>query len=70
MKATLEFNLPEDSSEFEIAARSMNWALVVWDLDSFLRNRIKYDDKEELQEVRDYLTFLLNDKNLSLETIK
>ena len=45
MKATLEFNLPEDSSEFEIAAGSMNWALVVWDLDSFLRNRIKYDDK-------------------------
>ena len=69
MKATLEFNLPEDASDFEIAATSMKWALVVKDLDSFLRNRIKYDDKEELQEVRDYLTSLLEDKNLSLDII-
>ena len=69
MKATLEFNLPEDSNDFEIAATSMKWALVVKDLDSFLRNRIKYDDKEELQEVRDFLTSLLEDKNLSLDIV-
>ena len=31
MKAILEFNLPVDEEQFNVAAKSMDWALLAWD---------------------------------------
>lgn len=70
MKATLEFNLPEDECNFKIASNAMNWALVCWDLDGYLRGLIKHGGKDELQPIRDHLHDLLNDYNLNLDMIE
>jgi len=43
MKAILEFELPEDREEYVAASRGMEWALLVWHIDQFIRNKIKYE---------------------------
>jgi len=66
MKAILEFNLPENKEEFDAASRGMDWALLVWHIDQFIRNKIKYEqDREDiLQLVRNELTFQMEEKGL------
>ena len=66
MKAILEFNLPEDNEEFEAATKAMDWSILAWDIDQFIRNKIKYEqDREEvLQLVRNELTFQMEEKGL------
>jgi len=46
MKAVLEFNLPEDKEQFDVAARAMDWALLVWDIDQSIRSLMKYHPEE------------------------
>lgn len=41
-KSRLEFNLPEEQSEFNAAIHGMDWKLIVYDLSLFLRNKLKY----------------------------
>ena len=58
MKANLEYNLPDDQEQFDVASKSMDWAFLVWDIDQFIRNKIKYDQDTNgvLQLVRDRLS--------------
>ena len=42
MKAILEFNLPEDDHEFEMATSGSKFHSVLWDMDQYLRSKIKY----------------------------
>jgi hypothetical protein len=70
MKAILEFNLPADEEQFDAANRGMDWALVAWDLDQLLRNKLKYeehvtDTRKTLEEVREVLYDLMDVKNLT-----
>jgi len=44
MKATLEFNLPDDRSEHELAIAGPKLLSVLWELDQWLRARVKYED--------------------------
>ena len=37
MKATLEFNLPEDYNEFEMAVLTSNYHSFIFDFNNFLR---------------------------------
>lgn len=74
MKATLKFNLPEDAYEHLIAVHAMDWALVVFDLENFLREKLKYGHKyksadEALREVRDALHSMLEVRNISIDMI-
>ena len=66
MKAILEFNLPEDKEEFAVATKAMDWSLLVWDIDQFIRNKIKYEQDREgvLQLVRNELNFQMEEKGL------
>jgi hypothetical protein len=66
MKAILEFNLPEDKEEFDVASRGMDWALLAWDIDQFIRNKIKYEQDRDgvLQLVRNELNFRMEEKGL------
>ena len=66
MKAILEFNLPEDKEEFDAASKGMDWALLVWDIDQFIRNKIKYEQDRDgvLQLVRNELNFQMEVKGL------
>tara|TARA_B100000029_G_scaffold443096_1_gene461927 strand:+ start:195 stop:419 length:225 start_codon:yes stop_codon:yes gene_type:complete len=46
MKAKLEFNLPEDEEQFNVASKAMDWALLTWDIDQQCRDWVKYDNHE------------------------
>ena len=70
MKVILEFNLPEDQEQFNTAAKAMDWALLAWDIDQFIRNKIKYEQDRDgvLQLVRNELNFQMEEKGLHFPT--
>jgi len=67
MKAILEFILPDDKTEFDTASKAMDWAILAWDIDQYIRNRLKYQSekldtssaKEELELLRESLNEML-----------
>jgi hypothetical protein len=73
MKATIEFNLPDDQEDFQDAVNGQKWRLMVWDFDQHLRSQLKYNDKlsEEqykvYEEIRDMLYQKMNEDGLSLD---
>ena len=66
MKAILEFNLPEDEEQFNAANRGLDWALTLWNIDQFIRNKIKYEQDTDgvLQVLQTELNFQLEEKGL------
>ena len=66
MKALLEFELPEDREEYVAASGGMEWALLVWHIDQFIQNKIKYEQDRDgvLQLVRNELNFQMEEKGL------
>ena len=67
MKVVLKFNLPDERTEAELALHGPEWSAVVWEMDTYLRNKVKYQGGgEEVQEIRDYLHAMLADRNLEL----
>ena len=72
MKAILEFELPEDKEEFDAASKGMDWAILAWDIDQYIRNRLKYQvekfdtlsAKKELEFLREALNEMLIDRGL------
>ena len=67
--AKLEFPLPECREEFEAAVHALDYRSVLWDLDQWLRNKIKHGsehDEATLEVVRKYLHECLDDHNLNL----
>jgi len=70
MKATLEFNLPNDNEEYIIASKSMDWALLVWDVDQLIRSLLKYDpskfktSEQALEHLRKKIHNLMEEKGL------
>ena len=74
MKAILEFNLPDEQSDFDNAVDGYKWSLAAWELDQHLRSQLKYNDElteeqyDTCQEIRDKLWDILGDKNLSFDS--
>jgi hypothetical protein len=70
MKAILEFNLPDDKEQFDVAAKAMDWALLVWDIDQSIRSLMKYRPEEyktgeqALEHIRDDIRDLMEEKGL------
>lgn len=74
MKATLEFNLPEEDPEFKDAINGGQWKHAMWTLDEKLRRKIKYDPNESvpgehrvLESVRDEIRAILGSMTLDFE---
>jgi hypothetical protein len=72
MKAILEFNLPEEESEFMEAVNGGMFKHVLWQLDQNLRSNLKYGELPEAQykcydTIRKDLHSLLNANNLTIE---
>ena len=62
MKAILEFILPEDKIEFETATKAMDWAILAWDLEQHIRNRLKYQtEKLQTTSANEELELLRNE---------
>ena len=73
MKAKLEFNLPEENEDLELAINGPSWKLVAWEIDQRLRAKMKYDDSisEECYElcasIRGELREVMDDNNVSFD---
>ena len=71
MKGILVFNMRTDRDEFDVAVKAMDWALALMDIDNFLRDKLKHDNKlsemdgyDALAMVRDKLYQELNVRGL------
>ena len=72
MKAILEFNLPEEEEQFSAANKGMDWALLNWDIEQYIRNRLKYQTEkldtssaqEELELLREKLYDIMAENGL------
>jgi len=72
MKAILEFNLPEEETEFMEAINGGMFKHVLWQLDQNLRGKLKYETLTECESkcydtIRKDLHSLLNANNLTIE---
>ena len=63
MKAILEFNLPEEQIEFNLAVNGNKWSFVAWKIDQELRSKIKYSESitEEQRDIYQEVRNLIND---------
>jgi len=76
MKAILEFNLPDDQQDFELATKGMKFWSVLWELDQSLRAKTKYapdslpqDKYDAYQEVRNELRELMLNNDISFDIV-
>lgn len=74
MKATIEFNLPEDQLEFDLMSKASKWYSLAWELDQHLRSETKYNSDnmndeyyKALKDTRKKLHDLLNEEGLSFD---
>lgn len=71
MKATLEFDLPEENHEHQDALRGSEWKWALTEVADYLRNQIKHADNsaEEyrtFERVQERLFGILDDRGLNL----
>ena len=66
MKATLEFNLPEDKEDFDFATNGINYYSALVEFDHWLRSEYKYNGNEPMFEVRKKLNEFINEKNIKI----
>lgn len=72
MKATIEFNLPEDQAEHYCAIKGADMLNVLWELKAELRSMLKYGELPEQQyqiveKIQDFLISSLNDNDVNLD---
>ena len=72
MKATLTFTLPEEEHEYNNAVEGAKMRSILWDVDQWLRSKMKYEELSDGQfdafkETRDHLRRLLIEENRDLE---
>jgi len=71
MKATLQFDLPEETEDFDIATNGWKYRSVLCDIDNFLRSKLKYEDlspgeDEAYEKTRTELWNLINEHNIDI----
>jgi hypothetical protein len=72
MKATLEFNLPEDQAEHYCAIKGADMLNVLWELKAELRGMLKYGELPDQQydiveKIQDFLISSLDDNDIKLD---
>ena len=75
MKAILEFNLPEDHIEFEMAVNGSKMHSVLWEMDQWLRAQYKYmpdddyskDKYDTYEKCRDQLREIMFENGVKFE---
>lgn len=77
MKAILEFNLPDDQQDFDLATKGMKFWSVLWELDQSLRGKTKHapdslpqDKYDAYQEIRDELHELMLNNDISFDMVR
>jgi hypothetical protein len=77
MKAILEFNLPEEQTDFYLATKGKDWWKVCWDMEQWLRqqnkhmpdNRFNKDKDIAYLEVREMLIDIMNENGVNFEDV-
>jgi len=74
MKAILEFNLPEDQTEYQMVNNASKMFSVIWDMKQWLRSQTKHapdsmsDDAYNIfEECKEKLNELLIDNQVNLD---
>ena len=72
MKATLEFNLPDEQAEHYCAIKGADMLNVLWDIRLKLRGMLKYDELtneqyEIVENIQEYLIDILNENDVNLD---
>jgi hypothetical protein len=74
MEAILKFNLPEETSDFELAVNAVKMYSIIWSLDQWLRTNTKYasdnissDTYKAYEQCREKLHELMTDYNISFD---
>lgn len=77
MKVILEFNLPDDQQEYDLANNGLAFWNVLWELDQDLRTKTKYasddlpqDKYDAYEEIRDKLWELMTENNIDFNIVK
>jgi hypothetical protein len=70
MKAILEFDLPEERSEFELATKASDLSLVLYDMNNVFRSHLKYDNNPEwhsetVEKIKEEFYRILEEYNLN-----
>ena len=71
MKAIIEFNLPDDQYEYELANKGGAMYHVLWELKSELRSMLKYGELPDAQyeiveKIQDFLISSLDDNEINM----
>jgi hypothetical protein len=69
MKATLEFNLPEDESTFRKAVNGPDMASALYEINEYLRGVDKYDTGDKIDEIRDKFFRILEDNSITFDKL-
>jgi len=72
MKATIEFNLPEDQAEFEFATQGSKMYNALWEISQELRTLWKYEELDEkewdmVERIRNKFFEILEDNQINLD---
>ncbi len=72
MRAILEFDLPEENSDFQAAINGDNYRSAIWEFDQLLRSEMKYKELSEdtykaYEYCRTELRKILEQDNLFIE---
>jgi hypothetical protein len=68
-KVTIEFDSIEDKDEMEMCLNGSKWYSLAWELDQYLRGRLKYSELseevyKELSEIREKLHEIMREEGL------
>lgn len=71
MKATIEFNLPEEQAEHYCAIKGADMLNVLWELRTKLRSMLKYEELTSeqydiVEQIQQSLFDMLNDYDINL----
>jgi len=72
MKATLEYNLPDDQAEFDFAIQGGNMYSALFDISQELRTLWKYEELDEkewdiVERIRNKFFEILDDHQIKLD---
>ena len=72
MKATLEFNMPEDQAEFDFAIQGSKMYSALWDISQELRTLWKYEELSDeewkmVERIRNKFHEILNENQIKLD---
>ena len=72
MKAILEFQLPEDQADFDLAIQGGNMYSALWDISKELRTLYKYEELDEkewkmVEKIRDKFYEILDENQIKLD---